>query len=248
MMHNPFSLSGKKILVTGASSGIGESIAIEASKMGASLVITGRSESRLKNTFDMLSGVNNEAITCDLLSIDSIKNLSDKVSSLDGLVFCAGMVKTMPARNITNTAIEEIFQINIFSSIQLIRMLLGQKKINKGASIVLLSSIASNSAKLGNSLYSATKGALNSYGKVLALELASQGIRVNSIQPGFVKSRILENGVFTQEQINQNAKNYPLGIGKPSDIAYASIYLLSNASEWVTGSILTIDGGVTLKN
>jgi NAD(P)-dependent dehydrogenase (short-subunit alcohol dehydrogenase family) len=151
----------------------------------------------------------------------------------------------MPVKNITTSAIEEVFNTNIISSIKLVQKLLKNKKINKGASIVFISSISSFNVKIGNSLYSATKGAINSFMKVLALELASQKITVNSIQPGFIKTRALSSGIITDEQLDAHAKIYPLGFGKPSDIAYACVYLLSDASEWVTGSVFTIDGGVT---
>ena len=248
MINNPFSLEGKTIFITGASSGIGESISIETSKMGANVIINGRDKERLNNTFTQLSGNCNKQIVANLAEVDSIDFLADNLPNIDGIVLCAGMIKTLPAKNIVDSAILEIFQTNLFSSIQLIRRLLKQKKINKGGSIVLISSISTINAKAGNALYSATKGALNSYGKVLALELASQRIRVNSIQPGFIKSRILDGGAITHEQMEENIKRYPLGVGKPSDIAFACIYLLSDAAEWVTGSIFTIDGGVTLKS
>jgi NAD(P)-dependent dehydrogenase (short-subunit alcohol dehydrogenase family) len=247
MINNPFSLEGKTVFITGASSGIGESISIETSKMDANVIINGRDKDRLNQTFKQLNGNYNKQIVADLAKVDNIDNLAENLPNLDGLVLCAGMIKTLPAKSIVDSAILEIFQINLFSSIQLIRRLLKQKKINRGASIVLISSISTINAKAGNALYSATKGALNSYGKVLALELAAQRIRVNSIQPGFIKSRILDNGAITAEQIEENIKNYPLGVGTPSDIAFACIYLLSDSAKWVTGSVFTIDGGVTLK-
>jgi NAD(P)-dependent dehydrogenase (short-subunit alcohol dehydrogenase family) len=248
MNYNPFSLEGKTIFVTGASSGIGESIAIEISKMGSRVIINGRDTKRLNQTFIQLMGDNNKQIVADLSKIDDIDLLASSLPQLDGLIFCAGMVKTVPVKNILDTAIEEVFQTNLFSTIQLIRRLLKAKKINKGASIVLISSISTSNAKAGNALYSATKGALNSFGKVLALELANQKIKVNIIQPGFIKSRILDDGIITEDQIEENIKRYPLGAGKPTDIAYACIYLLSDAADWITGSILTIDGGITLKS
>jgi NAD(P)-dependent dehydrogenase (short-subunit alcohol dehydrogenase family) len=248
MTFNPFSLKGKKILVTGASSGIGESISIECSKMNAELIITGRNSDRLNKTYNKLSGEAHQVVITDFTNVEQIDRLVHDLPSLDGIVLCAGVVKTLPVKNITESAINEVFQTNIISSIQLIKRLLKDKKINKGASIVFISSISTSNAKIGNSLYSASKGAVNSFSKVLALELSFQKIRVNSIQPGFIKSRILEGGMITEEQIHENISKYPLGEGKPEDIAYACLYLLSDAAQWVTGSIFTIDGGVTLKN
>ena len=246
--YNPFSLKGKIILVTGASSGIGQSIAIEGSKMGSQVVVTGRNIHNLNKTFDSLHGDKNQKLTANLSKVEDIDNLVNELPHLDGLVLCAGIVKTLPVKNITDESIYEIFQTNIFSSIQLIKRLLKSKKINRGASIVFISSISTDNAKAGNSLYSATKGAVNSFCKVLALELSFQKIRVNCIQPGFIKTKILDGGIITLEQMEKNIELYPLGPGEPSDISFATIYLLSDASRWVTGSIITIDGGVTLKS
>ena len=130
---------------------------------------------------------------------------------------------------------------------QLIQSLLKHKKINKGGSVVFISSISTAYADMGNSIYAASKGAINSFSKVLALELATQRITSNCIQPGFVPSNMLSGGVLTDEQLQEEKKKYPLGFGEPSDIANGIIYLLSDAAKWVTGSVLTIDGGVTLR-
>ncbi len=244
-MNNPFSIDNKIIFVTGASSGIGASIAVESSKMGAQLIITGRNSERLNNTFCQLEGNDNLQIVGDLTKVEDIDLIVEQLPFLDGLVLNAGILKTTPVKNISSSAIDKVFNTNIISSIQLVQKLLKKKKINKGSSIVFISSISSFSVKIGNSLYSATKGAINSFMKVLALELAPQRITVNSIQPGFIKTRALSSGIITDEQLEDHFKIYPLGIGKPSDIAFACIYLLSDAAEWVTGSIFTIDGGVT---
>lgn len=244
-MENPFSLIGKNILVTGASSGIGENIAIESSKMGGNLIITGRNKERLNNTFSQLHGSENRQMVADLTKLEEIDRIIEISPVLDGLVLNAGILKTIPVKNLTSSAIQEVFDTNIISSINFVQRLLKEKKVNKGASIVFISSISSFSVKKGNSLYSATKGAINSFMKVLALELAPQRITVNSIQPGFIKTQALSNSPITEEQLEEHFKMYPLGIGKPTDIAYACIYLLSDAAEWVTGSVFTIDGGVT---
>ncbi len=244
-MNNPFSIEGKTIFITGASSGIGESISVECARMGAIVIITGRNAERLNNTFAQMECKEKIQMVGDLTKAEDLESIISQLPSLDGLVLNPGILKTTPVKNITGSAIEDVFNTNIISSIQLIQKLLKKKKINKGASIVFISSISSFSVKIGNSLYSATKGAINSFMKVLALELAPQKITVNSIQPGFIKTRALDSGIITNEQLEAHFKIYPLGIGKPSDIAYACIYLLSDASEWVTGSIFTIDGGVT---
>jgi NAD(P)-dependent dehydrogenase (short-subunit alcohol dehydrogenase family) len=247
MENNPFSLKGKTILVTGASSGIGISIAEECSKMGATMVITGRNTNRLQNTFGSLYGDYHLQIAADLTKQNDMTLFVDQLPILDGVVFNAGMTKAIPVKYIHEEEMIKIFQTNILSSIQIVQKLLKAKKIKNGGSLVFISSISTFHVKVGNALYSATKGAINSFSKVLALELASKKIRVNCIQPGFIKSNLLDTGIISEEQLEEHFKIYPMGIGKPTDIAYACVYLLSNAAEWVTGSIFTIDGGVTLK-
>jgi len=249
MNYNPFSLQGKTIFVTGASSGIGVGIAETCSRMGAAIVITGRNKERLQQTFQKLdvSDKEHHQIVANLMHDSDIEMIAQNLPQLDGIVLNAGMIKTVTAKYISSENIAEVFQTNIISSIQLIQKLLRLKKIKKGASIVFISSIATSRARIGNSLYSATKGGVNSFMKVLALELAPQKITVNCIQPGFIKSNMLIDGAISQEQIEEFSKIYPMGIGEPADIANACIYLLSDAAKWVTGSILTVDGGGTLK-
>ena len=246
-MTDSFSLNGKTVLVTGASSGLGAATAVECSKAGAKLILTGRNAERLQATFDNLSGDGHVQIIIDLNKEQQVEALASQLPPLDGLALCAGITKTLPVKFVSVEAIDEVFNTNIFSSIVLIQRLLKAKKINKGGSIVFVSSISTAYADKGNAIYAASKGAMNSFSKVLALELAAQRITSNCIQPGFVPSRMLEEGVITSEQLEEERKRYPLGFGEPSDIANGIIYLLSDASKWVTGSVLTIDGGVTLR-
>jgi NAD(P)-dependent dehydrogenase (short-subunit alcohol dehydrogenase family) len=247
MSISAFSLENKTILVTGASSGLGQSTAIECSKAGAKLVITGKNTDRLNNTYNLLEGENHIQVPIDLLDKDKIGESINSLPPLDGVALCAGITKTIPVKFITNEDINEIFQINLISSMQLIQKLLKQKKINKGGSIVFISSISTAYADKGNSIYAASKGGINSFMKVLALELASQKINANCIQPGMIPTGMLAAGVITEDQLIEEKKNYPLGFGEPTDIANGIIYLLSDAAKWVTGTILTIDGGVTLR-
>ena len=236
MNNNPFSLKKRNILITGASSGIGIGIATEISKFGANTIITARNKTRLTETYNHLEGSYNQMFTTDLSVVEDIEKLVDSVPILDGIVLCAGIIKTMPVKNITDAAIEEIFQTNIISSIQLLKRLLKAKKIAHGASIVFISSVSTFNVKVGNSLYSGTKGAVK------------QHTRVNSIQPGFIPSNLLQKSGIENESVLQWYKErHPLGLGSPNDIAYACIYLLSDAAKWVTGSIFTIDGGYTLQ-
>lgn len=246
-MSNPFSLEGKTILITGASSGLGACSAEKCSKAGGSMVITGRNKERLLQTFDKLGAGNHMMIPADLCNEDDITNLVEQLPKLDGIVLCAGLTHTQPVKNITKEAVSEIFKTNLLSSIQMVKEILKKKKINSGGSIVFISSISASYADVGNSVYAATKGGVISFSRVLALELAPRRITCNCIAPGFVPSNFLNAGRITEEQLEEERKKYPMGFGEPEDIANGIIYLLSDASKWVTGTVLTIDGGVTLR-
>lgn len=246
-MYNPFSLEGKTILVTGASSGIGRGICIDSAKMGAKVHLMARNEERLKETLSQMEGEGHGIHIADLCSTDDINALVDSLPMTDGVVLCAGIIKTMPVKNINEDAMTEIFNANIMGDIKLCSRLLKKKKLNHGGSIVFISSVSTFNVKIGNSLYSATKGAINSFAKAMALEVSKQNIRVNCIQPGFIPSSILEKHGLAEDAIQWYKDRHPLGLGMPSDIANGCIYLLSDASRWVTGSIFTIDGGYTLQ-
>lgn len=247
-MFNPYSLNGKTILVTGASSGIGRSIAIECSKMGSNVVITGRDTERLLQTFGDLSGNYNRMFLYDLLNEESINDLVENLPVLDGIVHCAGTSKLMPLKFIKKELLDKVMNTNFTSPSLLTSKLHKNKKIAKEASIVFISSISAFYATVAHSVYMASKGALNAFAKGIALELASSGIRVNSIQPGMINTQLIENSILGSEALKDDAGNYPLGrYGKPEDVAYTAIYLLSDASKWLTGSILTVDGGITLR-
>lgn len=246
-MNNPFSLEGKTILITGASSGLGACAAEMCAKAGGTMIISGRNKERLAQTFSQLEGENHVMIPADLCQEEEISALVDQAPKLDGIVLCAGLTKTQPVKNITKDAVSEIFSTNLLSSIQMIKEILKKKKLNAGGSIVFISSISASYADVGNSVYAATKGGVISFSRVLALELASRKITCNCIAPGFVPSNFLNAGVITEEQLEKEREKYPMGFGEPSDIANGIIYLLSDASKWVTGTVLTIDGGVTLR-
>ena len=247
-MYNPFTLDDKQILVTGASSGIGRGVCIDCSKMGATVHLMARNETRLNETLSQLEGKGHAIHKTDLCSTDDINNLVDELPKLDGIVLCAGIIKTMPVKNINEEAMTEIFNANIMGDIKLVSRMLKKKKLNHGASVVFISSVSTFNVKVGNSLYSATKGAVNSFAKAMALEVSKQEMRVNCIQPGFVPSAILSSGAIEEDSyLKFYAERHPLGFGTPSDIANCCIYLLSDAARWVTGSIFTVDGGYTLQ-
>ncbi|MEA4820809.1 MAG: SDR family oxidoreductase [Erysipelotrichales bacterium] len=247
-MYNPFSLQNKTILVTGASSGIGKAIAIECSKMRAKVIITGRNESRLKETYGLLEGEHPDYIIADLSNREEIENLNEELPTLDGLVNSAGLTRVLPFQFASRNKFEEVLEVNFFAPSELTRILIKSKKIGKGASIVFISSISGTLCSyLGNSIYSASKGAINGLVKGMALDLASKKIRVNTVIPGMINTPILESSTITKEQLEEDIKRYPLKrYGKPEEVAYAVIYLLSNASSWTTGSNILLDGGYTL--
>jgi NAD(P)-dependent dehydrogenase (short-subunit alcohol dehydrogenase family) len=246
--YNPFSLAGKTILVTGASSGIGKAIAIECTKMGARVIITGRDRVRLETTYNDLSGHGHIQITADLTVKEELLALVEQLPALDGLVNNAGVSRRLLVKDITAKALESVLNTNFSAPALLTKMLLKAKKINKEASIVFMSSRGADRPTIGNAMYSASKGAINSFAKVMALELAPQNIRVNCILPGMVWTPLIEHSPLSREQYAEDEKRYPLGrYGKPEDIAFTAIFLLSDASVWITGSLITIDGGVSLR-
>ena len=246
--NNPFSLFGKTIFVTGASSGIGRAIAIECSTMGAQMLITGRNEARLNETFALLAGENHVQLTADLSIEQDIDNMVAALPKLDGFVNNAGIIRPQLVQFSEKKDILEMFDSNTFSSFLLVQKLIQNKKLNKNSSIVFINSISGvYCSAVGEALYSASKGAINGYLKGLALETANRGIRVNSVNPGVIETNLFNSASMSIEELEEKKKKYPLKrFGKPEEVAYAVIYLLSNASLWVTGSNLVIDGGYTL--
>ena len=246
--YNPFNLKDKTILVTGASSGIGQTTAIECSKMGAKVIITARNEERLKKTLSQLEGDGHEMIMSELTNKEELEGLVNEVHNLDGIVLCAGRAMTSPFMFNTRDKYDDVFNINYFAPVELLRLLLKKKKINKNASIVFVSSIGGVMGySLGNSIYSATKASIHSTMKFCAKELAPKGIRVNSVNPGMVNTPLIGGGSISEEQYKADMERYPLKrYGEPEDIANGIIYLLSDASSWVTGHALVIDGGITI--
>lgn len=244
--YNPFSLGGKTILVTGASSGIGKATAIECSRLGARLIITGRNLGRLKHTYDLLEGKDHVCVPADLTKEEECQVLYQSFSSpLDGLVHCAGISGHYLFTYLKKNVVNNMFDVNFFSPLYLSKDLVKNKKIKKGASIVFLTSTSGIiSSYIGGALYSATKGALNGLIKGMALEMAAKNIRVNSVMPSMVETPIMNGGDLTEEQFDNDKKAYPLKrYGNPEEVAWAVIYLLSDASGWVTGTNLLMDGG-----
>lgn len=242
--YNPFTLTGKVILVTGASSGIGRGIAIACSKMGATIILNGRDRKKLEATLEQLEDGEHQILPADLTSPSAVKEMVTALPPLDGIVHCAGIGNRTLCRQLSEETVSNVMDINFKGPVMLQQMLLEQKKINKGASIVFMASMASVSPSIGHAAYSASKGAIISYANCLSLELAPRKIRVNCISPAMVwTDLVLQDGV-DEEQLKEDEQNYPLKrYGTPEDIAHLAIYLLSDASSWMTGSNIKISGG-----
>lgn len=246
--YNPFSLEGKTILVTGASSGIGQETAIQCSKMGAKVIVTARNEERLKETLSQLEGEGHQMMLAELTNHGDVERLVGEVAALQGLVLCAGKGMTSPFPFSTRDKYDEIFDVNFFAPVELLRLLVKKKKLEKESSVVFVSSVGGNlSFNIGNCVYGASKAALNSTMKFCAKELAAKKIRVNSVNPGMVNTKLIQSGTISEEQHKLDMEKYPLKrYGEPVEIAYGIIYFLSDASSWVTGHSLVIDGGLTI--
>lgn len=244
-IYNPFSLKGKTVLVTGASSGIGRETAIICSKMGANVVVTGRNEERLNKTLSELEGNSNLVISADITNQEDIDKLVAECPNLDGIVHCAGVGDRTLLKMVREKDLERVMKANFNAPVLLQRSLLKKKKVQSGASIVFIASRAPFAPAAGNGIYAASKGAMIAYAKVLGLELSNQKIRVNCVCPAMVWTELVQrdaeiNGV----DYNEVEQKYPLKrFGKPQDVANLVVYLLSDASEWMTGSCIDITGG-----
>ena len=250
MSKTAFYLNGKTILVTGASSGIGRQIAMDIAKMGGELIITGRNETALKETFYLLEGKGHTMLIADLTDENQIEAISSETSKLDGVVLSAGVSDPFPIKYLTGKKIEQTFGINFNAAVLLVASLLRKKAIKNEASIVFVSSISANFPSKGGAMYGSSKAALENFSKVLALELSHQKIRSNCVAPGMVKTKIYDDveNVISKEAMDKHIAQYPLGVGFPEDVANSVIFLLSPASRWITGASIIIDGGYALKS
>lgn len=248
-MDNPFSIEGKTILVTGAASGIGKATALQCSRMGAKVVMLDINEDGLNSTKNEIYDGDVDFFAVDLTDYDKLCNTVAQFPKFDGVASNAGIVLSLLAKFNEPSDMERIFNINTFSHINLVQQLISQKKLNKGASIVFTSSMSGVFCGLaGGSLYGASKSAILGYSKALAIELAPRGIRVNTIHPGMIETPLTNGTALSKELLEEDAKKYPLGrYGTPEEVAYSIIYLLSDATKWMTGTQLLIDGGYSVK-
>ncbi len=246
-MQNLFSLAQKTFLVTGASSGIGYETCKIIASMGGTVMATARSEEKLKALIAELGEGNHSYIKADVCLDQDLDTIVSSITGLDGLVHAAGIVKFAPLKFITRELMDEIRSTNYDSIVMLMQKLTKQKKINKGASIVFVSSIAGIFAMRANGVYAGTKGAMIAMSRVMANELAPQKIRVNCVAPGMVKTAITMEAinVLSAETVTADEARYPLGYGDPEDVGHPIAFLLSPASKWITGQTLILDGGRT---
>lgn len=251
MYPETFSLQAKRIIVTGASSGIGKSTALKCVSFGGDVLAIGRNEERLSHLNDMACGISGGGIllpiTLDLTDFRKIEEFTSNLSGIDGIVLNAGIDRIVPNKFADPVSVESIFNLNLYANIELIRQLVKNRLLNKGASIVAIGSISGiKHHSIGKGIYSASKAALASWMKTLALELAPKGIRANTICPGAINTEMVQS-IMTEEQIKNDADKYPLKrYGHPEEVANAVVFLLSDASKFITGTEIIIDGGRTL--
>ena len=245
---NPFSLTNKIILITGASSGIGQATAIACDQQGAQLLLLGRNEERLRGTLGKLSSKEHRVLAVDLTNFEDLtQQLSvflEDVKSIDGVVHAAGITATYPFKLFKPEKLDTILKINVQATFYVTKLLL--KKLNKeGASLVFISSIMASLGEKAKTMYAMSKGAVSAGAKSLAIEYASKNIRVNCIAPGIVNTPMTANAYYKNNDVllAKTLEKYPLGFGEAEDVAYSCIFLLSDASKWITGTEITIDGG-----
>lgn len=254
-MYNPFSLKGKNIIITGASSGIGRKCALLCTMMGARVIIIGRREKNLKEVFSEMHGEENIFYVQDITHYDELESLvADAVAKngpVDGFIHSAGIDLTMPLTAMNHMHYEKLFSINVIAGFEFARIISKKKYVSlTGASFVFISSVMGFVGDVALTAYCSSKGALISGSRAMALELAAKKIRVNCISPAYLEDTDMTEKMFadmTDEKINAIMAKHPLGYGRREDVAHGCIYLLSEASRWVTGTNLIIDGGYSAK-
>jgi NAD(P)-dependent dehydrogenase (short-subunit alcohol dehydrogenase family) len=244
--EHPFHLRGKTVLVTGASSGIGRAVAVECARAGARVVINGRDAARLGDTLGLLdagldAGLEHVACVADLTDPPQMARLVAACGELDGVVHAAGVHGVTPLRMLRQSFMQTVLDVNFLAPLMLTQQLLAKKTLCNGASLVFMSSIAAHTGTVGVGPYSASKAALEGMIRPLALEIAPRAMRANAIAPGLVDTPLVNDD---RAWLDDKAKMYPLGLGKPEDVAYAAIYLLADISRKVTGTQLHLDGGI----
>lgn len=242
-------LTGRRVLVTGASTGIGRAVAVLLARLGARIAANGRDAERLAATLAALPGEGHAAVPFDLGDSDSVpawvKGLTEDGGPFDGLAHCAGMQANKPVRGIDRAFFDQILHANLLSALALARGFRQKGCHGPQAALVLVSSVAAEIGQPGNVVYSASKGGLVSATRGLAMEFLRDGIRVNCVEPAMVETEMMERfrRTTTQEQFDAIRAAHPMGFGRPDDVASAIAFLLSDASRWINGTTLPVDGG-----
>ena len=247
-LSDAFSLEGKNILVTGASSGIGRQVALSCAAAGATLIVTGRNLERLQAVLAELNrvGRDHRALPADLMLDADIESLASAAGKIDGVVHSAGLSHLAPMRMISRAHVESQLGTNVVAPMLLTRQLLARNCLREQGSILFISSISAHIGVHGVSAYSASKAALEGMARSLSMEVARKKLRVNCLAPGLVETPMFEAAQSTTGGLEETLAKYPLGIGKPEDVANAVIFFLSRASRWITGTTLVLDGGHTV--
>ncbi len=250
-MHNPLAIEGRTVLVTGASGGLGRAICQKLARLGARVVLTGRSEEKLELALQSLEGTGHFAKACELSELEGLaawmKSIVEKAGPLSGFVHSAGIHQLHPLQIATPEKVDQLMRINVLSAMEITRSFRRRNHFSTPASIVYLSSIMGLVGQAGVSAYSASKGALVALARSHAIELADQSIRVNCVCPGVVRTELATQAEepLQDHQVQALEDLHPLGWGEPEDVANAVAFLLCDASRWITGQALAVDGGYT---
>ncbi len=251
MNHDQFRLDGKNVIITGASSGIGRQCAIECSNRGSNVTLMSRDSMRLKETLGLMKEGNHLIVPVDITSEgdlhDALVLVLDRFNQIHGFIHSAGIQLTMAFRQMKIDNYRKLFEVNLYPALEIAKLVTNPRHIPpEGSSIVFISSISGIKGRAGVTGYASTKGALISAVRSMAIELAKKKVRVNCVSPGLIMTDIVRDVLaqLNSEQLAQRTGEFLLGLGEPQDVANACVYLMADASRWITGTNLIVDGGL----